>query len=211
MELPIAAGCPGGPAIPTMICSPSVTRRAMFSPIRSAPSSAPPAALSASAIRAPGFSVTNPGCVHESDHADHDRLVRLRRCARRWAGRRNHLHRWQFGRHHRRTIVAHQGEHGHQHRDDTDRSERDDTGTPWVGPHGRNPARGPARRAVRQPSRQRRVGAFVFGFRLWLGFCSRAEPTMQTVDRQFGSHATEVRRAARRCRAHTTTRRGACG
>jgi hypothetical protein len=61
MELPIAAGSPGGPAIPTMICSPSVTRRAMFSPIRSAPSSAPPAALSASAIRAPGFRVTNPG------------------------------------------------------------------------------------------------------------------------------------------------------
>ena len=60
-ELPIAAGVPCGAAIPTMICSPSATRRAMFSPIRSAPSSAPPAAVSASAIRAPGLSVTRPG------------------------------------------------------------------------------------------------------------------------------------------------------
>ena len=33
----------------------------MFSPIRSAPSSAPPAAVTASAIRAPGLSVTRPG------------------------------------------------------------------------------------------------------------------------------------------------------
>src|SRR5258705_2649413 len=61
IELPIADGCPGAATIPTMICSPSVTRRAMFNPIRSAPSRAPPAAVSASAIRAPGANVTSPG------------------------------------------------------------------------------------------------------------------------------------------------------
>jgi hypothetical protein len=61
IELPIVAGCPGAAAIPTMSCSPSVTLRAMFRPIKSAPSSAPPAAASASAIRAPGANVTSPG------------------------------------------------------------------------------------------------------------------------------------------------------
>src|SRR4029453_17264933 len=61
IELPIAAGWAGAATIPTMICSPSVTRRAMFSPIRSAPSNAPPAAVNASAIRAPGANVTSPG------------------------------------------------------------------------------------------------------------------------------------------------------
>ena len=71
IELPIAAGWPGAAAIPTMICSPSATRRAMFSPIRSAPSSAPPAAVSASAIRAPGSNVTSPGLCTRPDHADH--------------------------------------------------------------------------------------------------------------------------------------------
>jgi len=61
IELPMAAGWPGAGAIPTTICSPSATRLAMFSPSRSAPSSGPPAPVSASAIRAPGSNVTNPG------------------------------------------------------------------------------------------------------------------------------------------------------
>src|SRR6478672_121920 len=60
-ELPMVVGSPAGAAMPTMICSPSVRRRAMFRPIRSAPSSAPPAALSASAMRAPDDKVTRPG------------------------------------------------------------------------------------------------------------------------------------------------------
>src|SRR6478609_2188637 len=60
-ELPMAGGRPGGAAMPTTICSPSATRRAMFNPVMSAPSNAPPAASRASAIRAPDPSVTSPG------------------------------------------------------------------------------------------------------------------------------------------------------
>jgi len=60
-ELPSALGCPDGGASPTTICSPSPTGRAMFNPMVSAPSTAPPAACKASAIRAPGASVTSPG------------------------------------------------------------------------------------------------------------------------------------------------------
>ena len=143
--------------MPTMICSPSVTRRAMFSPIRSAPSSAPPAAVSASAIRAPGLSVTNPGlCTRPTTLtttgssgfggapgvglAD-ETICTGGSLADATGGR----------------LVAHQGEHRHQHRDDTHDGQRDDTGPPWVGPHSRDPARRTARRGVRQPSRQRRV------------------------------------------------------
>src|SRR3984957_975514 len=60
-ELPRTAGCPFTGAIPTTICSPSSTCRAMLSPLVSAPSVLPPAAFSASAMRAPGASVTRPG------------------------------------------------------------------------------------------------------------------------------------------------------
>src|SRR5262249_27415473 len=60
-ELPRTVGLPERGASPTTICSPSPTGRAIFSPMVSAPSTAPPAACSASAIRAPGASVTNPG------------------------------------------------------------------------------------------------------------------------------------------------------
>ena len=60
-ELPSAGGCPAGAGIPTTICSPSPTWRARFRPMVSAPSSAPPAAETASAIRAPGARVTRPG------------------------------------------------------------------------------------------------------------------------------------------------------
>lgn len=60
-ELPSTLGCPEGGASPTTICSPSPSCRAMFSPTVSAPSTAPPAACSASAIRAPGARVTSPG------------------------------------------------------------------------------------------------------------------------------------------------------
>ncbi|CAM5712017.1 hypothetical protein MAUB1S_04103 [Mycolicibacterium aubagnense] len=60
-ELRITAGAPTGAVMPTRICSPSATLRAMFRPTRSAPASAPPAAVTASATRAPAGSVTNPG------------------------------------------------------------------------------------------------------------------------------------------------------
>src|SRR5580693_996261 len=60
-ELPNTAGCPLTGAIPTTICSPSSIWRAILSPIVSAPSVVPPAAFNASAIRAPGASVTRPG------------------------------------------------------------------------------------------------------------------------------------------------------
>ena len=60
-ELPSTAGCPETGASPTTICSPSPTGRAIFSPMVSAPSTAPPAACTASAIRAPGARVTSPG------------------------------------------------------------------------------------------------------------------------------------------------------
>jgi len=61
--------CPLTGAIPTTICSPSSTCRAMLSPTVSAPSMLPPAAFSASAIRAPGASVTRQR-VHQAHHAD---------------------------------------------------------------------------------------------------------------------------------------------
>jgi hypothetical protein len=60
-ELPNTAGWPLTGASPTTICSPSSTWRAILSPMVSAPSVVPPAAFSASAIRAPGASVTSPG------------------------------------------------------------------------------------------------------------------------------------------------------
>src|SRR4029077_11112937 len=60
-ELPNTGGCPLIGAIPTTICSPSSTWRAILSPVVSAPSVVPPAAFSASAIRAPGANVTKPG------------------------------------------------------------------------------------------------------------------------------------------------------
>ena len=61
IELPSAVGWPAAGASPTTICSPSPSGRAMFKPMVSAPSTAPPAARSASAIRAPGARVTSPG------------------------------------------------------------------------------------------------------------------------------------------------------
>jgi hypothetical protein len=48
-------------AISTTFCSPSSPWRAILSPVVSAPAVVPPAALSASAIRAPGANVTKPG------------------------------------------------------------------------------------------------------------------------------------------------------
>ena len=61
-ELPRAAGSPAGVAMPTTICSPSTMWRARLRPTVSAPLSGPPAADIASATRAPGSSVTRPGC-----------------------------------------------------------------------------------------------------------------------------------------------------
>ena len=141
IELPISTGRPGGAPIPTTICSPSVTRLAMFSPITSAPSTVPPAASSASAIRAPGVEGDQSGCVNEADDADdHGRLRAGCRRARCRRGRRNHLNSREFGRHHRRWPITDQAQHRHQHGDRAEDAQRDDAGAARVRPDRRDPA-----------------------------------------------------------------------
>src|SRR5659263_336063 len=54
-------GAAAGGSAPTSTCSPSVSRRARFTPAVLSPGSAPPAAATASATREPAGSVTTPG------------------------------------------------------------------------------------------------------------------------------------------------------
>ena len=191
-ELPIVVFSPGGAAMPTMICSPSATRRAMFSPIRSAPSSAPPAALSASAMRAPDDNVTSPGlCTSPTtltttgpSGAGADG-VRLRR--------RDHLHRRQFGRYHRWRLVAKQRDHGDQHGHHTDdcptrwhRRGRDLRGRPPATPASRRCWHRAASATVRH-----RIAVVVIGGAL--GIDVRTEPAVEALGGQFGSHVPDGR------------------
>ncbi len=207
----MAAGSPGAGAIPTTICSPSATRLAIFSPSRSAPSSGPPAPASASAIRAPGSNVTSPGLWTRPTTLTTTGSPGWRRGGLRCrTGRRNHLYRRQFGRDNRRRFVARQREQRHQHRDDTDDSQRDDTGPPGIGSHGRHPTRRPARTGVGQPPGQQRVGLAV-PVLVGIGLALCAETAMETLGRQFRSHALKARPEFGLLWPGPGTRRGALG
>ncbi len=71
---PAAAGCtaPAAPRRGTVTISPSASRTARLSWLRSAVRSAPPARLSASRARLPAGRTSTPGSVHRTHHVDRD-------------------------------------------------------------------------------------------------------------------------------------------
>ena len=177
--------------MPTMICSPSATRRAMFSPIRSAPSSAPPAALSASAMRAPDDNVTSPGlCTSPTtltttgpSGAGADGGG----CAVETisTGR-------QFGRYHRRGLVAKEREHGDQHGHHADDTNAMAPARPGISAYRSQPSgASPVLASGSQRDSAASDAVVAIGAGLGIGVCT--EPAVEPLGGQFGSHVPDGR------------------
>jgi len=129
-ELPRTAGCPlTGASHHDLLAV--INLRAMLSPTVSAPSMLPPAAFSASAIRAPGASVTRPGvCTRPTTLTTTGWLAESRAPG---SGRGLPWPPCQPAavcRHHRCGLLAHQREDGDQHRDRRDRGQSDSAARP---------------------------------------------------------------------------------